>query len=231
MTISVIIPAYNEEKYLPLTLTSLRKLSRKPDQIVVVDGSSTDNTVRLARKYGAEVIVVAHKGIGYARQRGLQYAKGDIVAFTDADTIVPQNWLTVVEETLKEPGVSCVFGSFRVLDGWWLYRMYVNRLQPILNRMFFLFGIPMAPGQNIAFYRTLAMQVGGFPTNYKICEDIEIARRLKTVGKLRMRNDCIVISSGRRGNEGPRMFGRVFKAFFYYFVFRKANIIGFPDQR
>lgn len=231
MKISVVIPAYNEEKYLPITLDSLRQLDRRPDEIVVVDGSSTDRTRELAEQHGAKVITVAHKGIGYARQKGLEATTGEAVAFTDADTQVPKDWLTKIEKYLSEPGVSCVYGTFRVPDGWWPYRLYVNVLQPVFNQIYYWFGITMAPGQNMAFWREKALQVGGFPIDFKIAEDIEMVRRLKVAGRISFRQDLVVYSSGRRGNEGIGMFSRVFKAFFLYFIFRKANRIGFPDER
>ncbi len=231
MKISVIIPAYNEEKYLLTTITSLHQLLRMPDEIIVVDGSSTDKTVQIAEKAGAKVVVVAHKGIGYARQKGLEAATGDIVAFTDADTTVPKDWLNKVEKYLTLPNISCVYGTFRVPDGWWPYRFYINVLQPIFNQLYFWIGITMAPGQNMAFWREKALQVGGFPIDFKIAEDIEMVRRLKGAGRVIFRQDLVVISSGRRGNEGVGMFTRVFKAFLLYFIFRKANRIGFPDVR
>jgi len=229
--ITVIIPAYNEEKYLPKTLESLKRLDRTPDEVIVVDGGSTDNTAHVARKHGANVIIVPHRGIGFARQQGLKKATGDIVAYTDADTVVPNDWLVKIEETLEKPGVVGVFGTFRVPDGWWVYRWYINYIQPTLNQIYYWFGVYMAPGQNIAFIRTEGISAGGFPEDYKIAEDIEMARRLSTRGKVIFRQDLIVISSGRRGKEGVGMMVRVFKAFFLYFFFKKANTIGFPDIR
>jgi peptidoglycan-N-acetylglucosamine deacetylase len=231
MKITVIIPAYNEEKYIPKTIESLKKLSRKPDEIIIVDGGSTDKTAIVAKNAGAKVITVAHRGIGFAREQGLKIATGDIVAYTDADTIVPNDWLLKIENTLNEPGVVGIYGSFRVPDGWWLYRFYINMLQPILNQVYYWIGIPMAAGQNIAFWRKIGNDVGGFPEDYKIAEDIEMARRLMTKGKVVYRPKLIVTSSGRRGNEGIHLLTRVFKAFFLYFIFRKANKIGFPDMR
>jgi len=230
-TITILIPAYNEEKYLPKTLDSLSQLDRKADEIIVINGGSTDKTVEVAKAHGAKVITVEHRGIGFARQKGLEAATGDIVAFTDSDTIVPHDWLTNIEKTLLVQGVSGVFGTFRVPDGWWPYRFYVNWMQPVLNQLYFWLGIPMAPGQNIAFWKKKGVECGGFPMDFKIAEDIEMARRLATVGKVKFRQNIIVTSSGRRGNEGPSLFGRVFKAFLYYFFYRKANRIGFPDQR
>jgi glycosyltransferase involved in cell wall biosynthesis len=231
MTISVVIPAYNEEKYLPRTLESLKKLDRKPDEIIVVDGGSTDATANVARQNGATVIVVPHRGIGFARDKGLEKAKGDIIAFTDADTVVPHDWLTKIEETLSRPGTAGVFGTFRVPDGWWVYRYYVNWFQPWLNQIYYWFGIYMAPGQNMAFNRKVGLAVGGFPEDFKIAEDIEMVTRLKKKGKVILRQDLIVSSSGRRGNEGPALMTRMIKAFFLYFIFKKANRIGFPDMR
>jgi len=231
MTISVIIPAYNEEKYLPFTLESINKLDRQPDEIIVVDGGSTDNTDKVAQKYGAKALIIKHRGIGFARSQGLQAASSEAVAFTDADTVVPRDWLTKIEATLNKPGIAGVFGIFRVPDGWWVYSFYVNFIQPILNQIYYWLGIPMAPGQNLAFWKKQGLAAGGFPQDFKIAEDIEMARRLMKVGKVIFRRDLVVISSGRRGEEGPGLLIRSFQAFFIYFFFRRANKIGFPDIR
>src|SRR5574341_1532560 len=94
MTISLVIPAYNEEKYLPAILASIAKLKRQPDELIVVNASSTDKTAEIAKSFGARVITAEKKTIGYSRQLGLRAAKGDIVAFTDADALLPPDWLT-----------------------------------------------------------------------------------------------------------------------------------------
>jgi glycosyltransferase involved in cell wall biosynthesis len=231
MTISVVIPAYNEEKLLPATLKSLSVLERKPDEVIVVDASSTDKTAAIARKYGATVITVPHYTVGYSREIGLEKASGDILAYTDADTIHPKDWLIKIEQALTQPGVSCVFGTFRVPDGPWAYKFYINVIQPVANQLWYWVGIPMATGQNLAFWRKKALAVGGIPKNFKIAEDIEIARRLQKVGKVVLRQDLVVIASGRRGNEGWSLLFRIPRVFFLYFIFRKAHVVGFPDVR
>lgn len=232
MTITVIIPAYNEEKYLPRTLDTIRALDRKPDEIVVIDGGSTDSTPQVAKAHGATVVTIPHRGIGFARQMGLEAAHGDIIAFTDADTVVPKNWLTKIEETLSRPGVVGVFGNFMVPDGWLPYRLYVNTIQQAGNWLWWhLLKVPWAPGQNTAFLRATGIAAGGYPVDYKIAEDIEMAKRLMKLGKLVYRPDLLVTSSGRRGNEGIGLLTRALKAFFYYFFFHSANKVGFPDIR
>lgn len=233
MTISVVIPAYNEEKYLPQTLDSIQKLDRKPDEIIVVNASSTDKTQDVALRSGAKVITVKKGTIGFSRQMGLKAAKGDIVAFTDADVILPPDWLSRIEEYIQKPGIVGVFGGFRVPDGPWWYKIYINVIQPALNIFFFsILRIPMATGQNMTFYKDKALAVGGFPEEFKIAEDVEIARRLMRIGKIIFRQDFYVWASGRRGYEGfGRLISRIFKAFVYYFIFHKADKVGFPDVR
>jgi len=231
MTISVVIPAYNEEELLPKTLASLSQLDRKPDKIIVVDASSTDKTVEVAKKTGAIVITVPKSTIGFSRQKGLEKATGDIVAFTDADALLPHDWLHRIEKALATPGVVGYFGGYRVFDGPCAYKFFINTIQPIWNVFLFaLFRMPMATGQNMAFYRTLALVAGGFPPEFKMAEDIEIARRMMTKGKIVFTQKEYVSASGRRGFEKGLIL-RTFKVFFLYFLFRKADTIGFPDVR
>jgi glycosyltransferase involved in cell wall biosynthesis len=231
MTISVVIPAYNEEKLLPQTLASLAKLDRKPDEIIIVDASSTDKTVEVAKKAGAIVITVPKSTIGFSRQQGLLKATCDIVATTDADAILPHDWLNRVEKAFSNPKVVGYFGGFRVFDGPPLYKFYINTVQPIWNVILFaVFRMPMSTGQNMAFYRKLAIEAGGFPPEFKIAEDIEITRRMMTKGKIIFTQKEYVLASGRRGFE-KGLITRIFKVFFLYFLFRKADTIGFPDVR
>jgi len=231
MTISVVIPAYNEEELLPKTLASLSQLDRKPDEIIVVDATSTDKTAQVAEKSGAIVITVPKGTIGFSRQKGLEKATGDIVAFTDADALLPHDWLHRIEKALATPGVVGYFGGYRVFDGPCAYKFFINTIQPIWNVFLFaLFRMPMATGQNMAFYRTLALVAGGFPPEFKMAEDIEIARRMMTKGKIVFTQKEYVSASGRRGFEKGLIL-RTFKVFFLYFLFRKADTIGFPDVR
>jgi len=231
MTISVVIPAYNEEQLLPKTLASLAQLDRKPDEIIVVDASSTDKTKEVAEKAGAIVITVPKSTIGFSRQKGLEKATCDIVAFTDADALLPPDWLNRIERALSTSGVVAYFGGFHVFDGPPMYQFFINFIQPFWNVVLFtLFRMPMATGQNMAFYRKLALDAGGFPPEFKMAEDIEIARRMMTKGKIVFTQKEYVSASGRRGFEKGLLI-RIFKVFFLYFLFRKADTIGFPDVR
>ncbi|MBI5621028.1 glycosyltransferase [Candidatus Gottesmanbacteria bacterium] len=233
MTVSVIIPALNEEKYLPQTLASVNALDRRPDEIIVVDAQSEDKTAAIAKSYGAKIVSVDRRSIGYSRNKGLEAAMGDIVAFTDADTILQHNWLSSILSLLEKHKAVGVFGGFRVPDGPWWYRLYINVFQPFANTLTYaIFRIPFATGQNMAFYRKNAVSAGGFPEDFKIAEDIEIARRVMSTGPIVFNQQFYVMASGRRGFEGFwQLISRSFTAFFYYFIYHKADKIGFPNVR
>jgi len=95
MFISVVIPAYNEERYLGRCLQALRAQSCPASRFesVVVDNGSTDTTARIGRGFGARVVGEPVKGIAKARQTGFEAARGEVIASTDADTVVPPFWL------------------------------------------------------------------------------------------------------------------------------------------
>ena len=97
MTISIIIPAYNEEKYLPKTLESISKLERKPDEIIIVNASSTDKTADIARAFGAKVITAEKKTIGYSRQFGMT-VNSPSRFISDLPRTLLEPWRAEVEE-------------------------------------------------------------------------------------------------------------------------------------
>lgn len=81
--VSVVIPAYNEERAIGKTVKDFSK--PYVDEIIVVDNNSTDRTAKLAKKAGAKVILEKKQGYGFAIQRGLREASGDVIIITEAD--------------------------------------------------------------------------------------------------------------------------------------------------
>lgn len=231
MKISVVIPAYNEEKYLLKTLTSLERLDRKADEVIVVDGGSTDHTVLIAKKWGARVVAAGHHTIAYSRQKGLLVAKGEVVACTDADDIIPPSWLTIIEKELAKSGVVAVYGNYAVYDGPWLYRTYINTCNAVVLFLASTFGIHLAAGQNMAFWKQKALEVGGFPVHFRNAEDMEMIRRLQQVGSVVYLLHNTVATSGRRGKEGIGLIFRIFRELFQYFTTGETHTVDFPNIR
>ena len=97
--ITVIVPARNEQKTIA-KVVKLVKMNKNVNQVIVVDNNSIDDTSRLAKKAGAEVIFCETQGKGYAMETGMQLVKNDIVAFVDADI---NNYCKNIIEILIEP--------------------------------------------------------------------------------------------------------------------------------
>jgi len=202
--VSVVVPAYNEESHLPLCLAALLNQDFKDFELIVVDNGSTDETPALATEFGAKVIREGRKGVGHARQAGFLNAKGAIIATTDADTVVPRDWLTrIVREFRKDTSLVGVGGLYRFYSGpplvkalfpraaYWLWR-FDRRIT----------GGWSLPGCNMAVSKEAFVKVSGFNTNLHLYEDADLAKRLRAVGKIVLRRDLMVATSGRRYKNG-----------------------------
>lgn len=109
--ITVIIPAFNEEKRIASCLQAFKSVTI-PFELIVVDDGSTDKTVDIVSGFSfVKIIKGKHRGASAARNLGAQNAKGTILAFTDADCIPANDWLTVIDKTFREkPQTICLEG-------------------------------------------------------------------------------------------------------------------------
>lgn len=110
LRVSVVVPVYNEEKYLANCLNSLVKQSVPADEIIVVDNNSTDGSVAIAQKFPVRIVHEKKQGMIHARNRGFNEAKHEIIARTDADTILPKNWVKRVKKAFEDETVVGVSG-------------------------------------------------------------------------------------------------------------------------
>ena len=90
---SLIIPAYNEEKYLLKCLDSLIRQAYENTEVILIDDGSKDNSLSIVNKYGFKVIEQKHQGPGIARNKGVKVAKGEIFCFLDADMKYDKNYI------------------------------------------------------------------------------------------------------------------------------------------
>jgi peptidoglycan/xylan/chitin deacetylase (PgdA/CDA1 family) len=199
--ISVVIPARDEEQYLPACLASLQKQDYDGEyEILVVDNASTDNTGRIARKSGARVIFCPRTGVAYARQAGANSARGDIIVQADADTIYPQDWLTrIARHFLLHPDSIALAGRYIYKDPprWAFFQYFWEQVINLIGLVFF--GRPVwVSGANFAFRREAFLRVKGYNSASLYPDQWGISRQLSRLGKVRYDRRLRVMTSARR---------------------------------
>lgn len=200
-TISLVIPAYNEEKYLGACLSYALKNSRgRFLEIIVIDNASTDRTKEIAQGFpGVRVVSEPQKGLTRARQRGFLEARGDIIAYIDADTRIPQQWFdTVASEFEKHPDVVCLSGPYIFYDASKFHQMLTRFFWLIAQPAYWLVGY-MVTGGNFAIRRDTLVRMQGFDTSIEFYgEDTNIGRRARAFGKVKFSATHSIYSSARR---------------------------------
>ncbi|WMJ73326.1 glycosyltransferase family 2 protein [Cytophagaceae bacterium ABcell3] len=168
--VSIVIPAYNEEKDLIKTLSSLSELNTKyKTEVIVSNNNSTDRTQEIIDRCGVKSAFAENQGISYARQAGLEAAKGKYILNADSDTIYPPTWADPMVEALKPDHVSCVYGTYSFIPSSGNNRPALGAYEMIAESFFKIKKIYRAcvqvMGYNFAFKKDDGMAVGGFNHN------------------------------------------------------------------
>lgn len=183
--ISVIIPTFNEEENIAQCLVSLshQSMPRSEYEIIVVDGGSKDATCEIAKKYADLVFIQTSKKVGGARNDGVMAAKGDIIATTDADCILPPHWIKRIADDFKDPAIVQVYGPvYPIEEG------IGNQFSLFLANMFSRIGYYSKTffytlGCNTAFRKDAFVSAGMYRC-IDAGDDLEIAMRLKDRGSI-----------------------------------------------
>lgn len=201
-TVSIVIPAYNEEKYIGRLLTSLQKLPKENIlEILVIDNGSSDKTREIVLNQKIRLIDEPKKGVAWARTRGAQEARGEIIAFLDADTYVTDKWLPRLLKGFSSDKVVCVSGPtyyddvplftrIGVAVYWWFASSIIYRIVGYMG----IFA-------NLAVRAESLKKIGGIDTTVEFYgDDTNVTRRLSKVGKVIFKRSFFVYTSGRRLN-------------------------------
>ena len=228
MTISVTIPAYNEEKYIGDCLRSIKE--RTPEnllEIIVVNNASTDRTAEVAAAIpGVRVVEEKQKGLTKARQRGYLESKGDLIACIDADTRVPQGWFEILNrEFARDPNLVCLSGPFRYYDLPERQGRVVRLWNWCAEHVSSMSG-KVVQGGNFIVKRSALEKIGGFDTKIEFYgEDTNIARRLAEVGKVKFTRHLFMNTSARRlHSEGMVKTGSTYLTNFLSELFLKKPV-------
>jgi glycosyltransferase involved in cell wall biosynthesis len=197
--ISVVIPTFNEEENIAQCLVSLchQTVPRDEYEIIVVDGGSKDATCEIARKYADKVFTQTSRKVGGARNDGVQAAKGDIIATTDADCILPPHWIRRIGEDFNDPALAQLYGPvYPIEEGWG------NHFSLFLANTFSRIGYYSGTfyytlGCNTAFRKDAFIKAGQYRC-IDAGDDLEVAMRLKDLGEVRFDGKLKVGFSMRR---------------------------------
>lgn len=208
MTLSFVVPAYNEERYLPDCLRSIlnETAGRDDVEIIVVNNASTDRTREVALSFpGVRVVDEPRKGLPHARQAGFLASNGRLIANVDSDSRLPNGWFAQVLRTFAEDS------DLVTLSGPLVYYDLSPREQLLvrvfyatawvtyaLNRYVLRVG-SMVQGGNFVVTRQALESIGGFNLGITFYgEDTDLARRLPEVGRVLFTFDLKMFSSARR---------------------------------
>jgi glycosyltransferase involved in cell wall biosynthesis len=205
--VSVVIPVYNEEKYLAKCLDSLMKQKVKADEIIVVDNNSTDRSVEIAKKYPVRIITEKKQGIIQARNHGFNVARYTIIARTDADTILPASWIKRIKAAFEDKLVVGISGpaTFYELPKYVEYTRHSKFASSLIIKSYNKI-VKQILKHNCLFGPNMAIRKEAWNKikdsacldDKKVHEDLDLSIHLAPYGKIKFINSLIVKTSVRR---------------------------------
>ena len=194
--ISVIIPAYNEQRYIEDCLKSIRNQTFKNVEVIVVD-SGNDNTSKISKRYKARIVKYIKNGPAAARNIGARIAEGRILVFSDADCRFSADFLQKIQNKFSRPigGGICklsVYDYEKKSDA--IMYEIINSVAKLLIKMRFF----VTSGSCFVYDRNMFLKAGGFREDLITNEDHDLARRVGRISRFEVFNDTIVQTSSRR---------------------------------
>ena len=230
LTLSIVIPAYNEEHHLKACLDSIAAQTIMPDEVVVVDNNSTDKTVEVAQSYPfVTVITEKTQGVLAVRNRGFDAAASDIIARIDADNQMIDTWVERLKEVFTaDKKLAAVTGPM------YFYDMPLKEDNYFAEHLFkaslFKFdkNFPFLLGGNMAIRKSAWKDVRKDVCTLKtIHEDMDLAIHLHFKGKKLLYDPALRVGgSARRFDDNPVKFQRYITMMTRTFKHHDLNPIG-----
>lgn len=226
MKVSIIIPAYNEEKYLAATIEAALNQSHPDFEVIIVDNASTDRTAEIARSFPVKLVHEANQGTQWARERGRLEASGEILAYLDADCLPDKDWLARGVERFDERVVA-VAGPYDYFDAANHIRYILLYSQKLLYfpanvlAQYLRLGAVMIAGNSL--FRASALEkIGGHDTSILFWgDDTDTAKRISKIGRVVWSNQLTLKTSARRlHSQGILKTLSLYLLYFFKVIFR-----------
>jgi glycosyltransferase involved in cell wall biosynthesis len=221
--ISIIVPAYNEERYIQDCLKSLLALDYPKEyyEIIVVDNGSSDKTVDLAKELGIHVEIKHGGKVGGVRNHGANVAKGKIFAFIDGDCVAPSNWLCSAVQELKNENIGAVGGVYLLRKNpSWVELGWVLNNQPVTQKTNSLVGGSFIVKADVFNH------LGGFDESINAGEDTNLSGSIASFKDVYHLKDCAVIHLGYPND----IVGFMKRQFWHASSYFKSNTGFFTDK-
>jgi len=230
--VSVVVPAWNEEKTIQNTLVSLAiQQTKVPFEVIFVDNNCTDDTVTIVKNNSSRVnnlrlVCEKTQGIGAARNAGFSCAVSELIASTDADTIIPVNWISKIYARFwEDTNLAALVGPFIFYSKGNLYNLAFRVSEmavAYLHRLFI--GSYAFRGNNFAVRKTYWEKAGGFNTQISAGEDLDLSVRVGEIGEIKYLPTLTVSTSFRRfEGRALRQFFITSQAYIYRAILKNSE--------
>lgn len=201
MKVSVVIPTLNEEELLPLLLKDLKAQSFSKFEVIISDAGSTDNTIQIAKDFGAKVVKGGLPAIG--RNNGAKESQGDFIFFFDSDIRIPVDFIENAYKELQSRFLDLATCEFIPNSQDNIDKVLHNAVNVAIK--IYQYVDPHAPGFCILISKRLFNLIGGFDESLKLAEDHDLVKRASKYSPLRvLESTYISVSTRRLSKEGRR---------------------------
>ncbi len=229
LKVSIVIPAYDEEKTIEKTIKSLLEQTYGNFEITVIDNNSQDKTAEISKKL-VRTILETNQGYIFAVKRGINETDGEIVTVCDADTIYPSDWLSGMVKSFRKRDVVAVYGTAKFHDTGWPMAFASLLIYSVFLLVSKAFGLDNTAGFNFLFRRDAYETVGGYDESWKWgSPDIEFGKRLGRIGRVRLKFKAVKTSSRRFRKGGFLKTARMFLGMWRKMLRREAPEISYED--
>jgi glycosyltransferase involved in cell wall biosynthesis len=194
--VSVVILTKNSAATVRKSLESIFKQTCKPDEVVVVDGSSRDDTLEIVRQYPVKLVSEPGLGFGYARNLGVETSEGNIIFFLDSDCYAEPQWIEKILQHFTNPEIAGVTGQTRLWNtdcGVAYFLACVGgRMEMSTQRDY----VKIAPTMNLAIRRKAVLEVGGFDDTLHRGEDTELTYKIAQRYKILYEPEAVIWFKG-----------------------------------
>lgn len=206
MKVSVVIPVYNEERFIRTCLVSLTNQIDEADEIIIIDNNCTDRTIEIAREFNVRIVKERQQGITHARNKGFDSARYPLIGRCDADSVLPKNWIQKIKRQFESRQIDALVGPLIFYDVPVRTALGVRAYMGVMKRILGHFPLN---GPNMIITKDIWNRVRKniCPDDSKVHEDIDLSIHInKAGGKIFYDKNLLVKVSGRRVKHNPISF-------------------------